>query len=228
MVTRRREGGRGSRLKNVRKKCWQVPSRLMGERNGYVHSVLNPMCGRGGIAGDATTTTQQFCGENTGSRLRRELARSPRALRRRVERRPRAETSWTSREKGCSGNCVRSKDSSICRRKRLKGASKRICNSSYRKLSRGGMIFCRSTRGCRRGLRRYRVSRTRRKHTKRDSGCSGGDAEDQRGNQSKRGALSSAVGQGRLESDGRSGNGSETSRIAGRRRKKRQQCVANS
>ena len=32
--------------------------------------------------------------------------------------------------------------------------------------------------GYRRGLRRYRVSRTRRKHTKRDCCCSGGDAED--------------------------------------------------
>ena len=48
------------------------------------------MYGRSGVAGDATTTSQQGCGESTGRRLRRELPRGPRALRRRVERKKRS------------------------------------------------------------------------------------------------------------------------------------------
>ena len=34
-------------------------------RNGFVNSVLNPMFGRGGVAGDAATTSRQGCGEST-------------------------------------------------------------------------------------------------------------------------------------------------------------------
>ena len=65
MATKRREGGCGSPVKNERKKCWLAPSRLMGGRNGYVNSVVNPLCGRGGVAGDAAGKTQAGdCGEN--------------------------------------------------------------------------------------------------------------------------------------------------------------------
>ena len=90
MVTKRRGGVRGSQAKNVRKKCLQVPSRLMGRRNVSENSVPNQMCGRGGVARDATITSRQGCGESTGRRLRREVVRGPRAFLRRVERRIRS------------------------------------------------------------------------------------------------------------------------------------------
>ena len=47
--------------------------------------------------------------------------------------RSRAERSWTCRGKDNRGSCERSKDSPMCRQK-FKAASKRICDSSYRKL----------------------------------------------------------------------------------------------
>ena len=78
MVTKRSEGVRGS------------GQRTYGESVGSVHSVPKPMCGRGGGASDATATSQQCCRENTGRWLRRELAKGPRALLRRVERRTRS------------------------------------------------------------------------------------------------------------------------------------------
>ena len=56
-----------------------------------------------------------------------------------------------------------SRDSLIYRR-RLRVASKKICNGSFKSLSKRDTTFCPSTRGCRRGLKRYRVSRTGRKH----------------------------------------------------------------
>ena len=70
MVIICREEVRGSLVKNVLKKCWQKPSRSMGGRNVYVNSVPNPMRGRGGVAGDATATSRQGCGEITARRLR--------------------------------------------------------------------------------------------------------------------------------------------------------------
>ena len=90
MVSKRREEIRGSLVKNVRKKCWQTPSRSMGGRHGSVNSVPNPMYGRGGAAGDTTTTSQQGCGEKTGRRLRRERVSGPLVLRRHVEERTRS------------------------------------------------------------------------------------------------------------------------------------------
>ena len=48
------------------KKVWQAPSRLMEGRNGYVNSVPNIMCGRGGVAGAATTTYWQAVAARTG------------------------------------------------------------------------------------------------------------------------------------------------------------------
>ena len=41
------------------KKSWQMPSRLMSVRNGYVSSVPKPMCGPGGVADDVTLTSQR-------------------------------------------------------------------------------------------------------------------------------------------------------------------------
>ena len=62
MATKRKEQFRGSQVKNVRKRCWQTPSRSMGGRNGHVIGVPSPMCGRGGAAGDATTSRQDLLG----------------------------------------------------------------------------------------------------------------------------------------------------------------------
>ena len=56
MVTKHSDGVRGSGERSVRRKFWQASSRLMEERNGFVNSVPNPVCGRGGSAGAATTT----------------------------------------------------------------------------------------------------------------------------------------------------------------------------
>ena len=77
-------------------------------------------------------------------------------------------SSWTNRGKCCRGNCGRPKDTPMCCR-RFKATSTRICNSSCRKLSRGGMIFCRSTRESRRGLSRHRASRIRRETCKKET-----------------------------------------------------------
>ena len=90
MVCKRREEVRGSRVKSVRREFWQERLRLMEGRNGFVNSVLKPMCGRGGVAGDATTISQQGCVESTGRRLRQKLVKGPRSLRRRVERKTRS------------------------------------------------------------------------------------------------------------------------------------------
>ena len=51
-------------------------------RNGFINSVLNPMFGRGGVAGDAATTSRQGCGESTSRQFQRKLAMSPRAVHR--------------------------------------------------------------------------------------------------------------------------------------------------
>ena len=55
---------------------------IMEGRHGFVKVVLNPMFGRGGVAGDATTTTRLDCGECTSRQLRRKLAIGPRAAHR--------------------------------------------------------------------------------------------------------------------------------------------------
>ena len=67
-VTWRREGVRGSWGKSERKEFWQARSRLMGERSGFVNSARSHVCGRGGVAGDATTTSRQGCVGSTGRR----------------------------------------------------------------------------------------------------------------------------------------------------------------
>ena len=63
MVSKRREGFRGSRVKSGRKEFWQVLSRSMEEKSGFVNSALSPMRGRGGVAEDVTTTSWQDCGK---------------------------------------------------------------------------------------------------------------------------------------------------------------------
>ena len=90
IVTKRREEVRGFGVKNVREKCWLMPSLLMRGRSGCVNSVPNPMYGRGGAAGDATTTSTQSCGENTSWRLWRKRVSGPLVLRRQVEERRRS------------------------------------------------------------------------------------------------------------------------------------------
>ena len=56
---------------------------------------------------------------------------------------------------------------SLIYRRGLRVASKKICNGSYKRLNKRDRTFCRSTRGRRRGLKTYTVSRTRRQHAKR-------------------------------------------------------------
>ena len=63
MVSKRRDGVRGSPVRSVRNEFWQERSPLMEGRNGFLNSGLNPMCGRGGVAGDATTTPSRAAGK---------------------------------------------------------------------------------------------------------------------------------------------------------------------
>ena len=59
MVTKRSDGVRGSQERSVRRKCWQVPLRLMEGRSGSVNSVPIPVCGRDGGEGVVATTSRQ-------------------------------------------------------------------------------------------------------------------------------------------------------------------------
>ena len=68
MVSKFRRGVRGSPAQSGQKDCWQVRSRLMGERSGRANSVQNRMCERGGIAGAVTVTSLQDCVGSTGKR----------------------------------------------------------------------------------------------------------------------------------------------------------------
>ena len=76
----------GSQEMRGRKEFWQVRSRLMGERSGLVNSARSQMCGRGGVAGDATTTSQQGCVGSTDRWSRQGPENGQRALRLRAER----------------------------------------------------------------------------------------------------------------------------------------------
>ena len=71
MVSKLRRGVRGSRVKSVKKESWRVRYRL-GERMGRVNSAQSRMCGRGGVAGAASMTSQQLCVGSTGRRSRKE------------------------------------------------------------------------------------------------------------------------------------------------------------
>ena len=71
MATTHSDGVRGSLDRSVRSKFWQVPSQLMGGRNGSANSLPGLIGGRGGVVGFATTTSRQACGASAGRRLRR-------------------------------------------------------------------------------------------------------------------------------------------------------------
>ena len=104
MVSKRREGFRGSWDKRGRKESWQVRPQLVGGRNGFVIFVPNRMCGRGGAAGDATTTSQPVCVRSTGRRSQQGLETGQRALRLRAGRRiesPNKERSRERKERPC-------------------------------------------------------------------------------------------------------------------------------
>ena len=64
---------------NKRRSLWvsgqvraEKQSQLMAGRSGRANSVQNPMCGRGGVAGDVTMTSRRSC---TGSFGRRSVNR---------------------------------------------------------------------------------------------------------------------------------------------------------
>ena len=69
MVSKRRDGVRGSEGKRGRIESWQVRSRLMEERSGFVNSARSQMCARGGAAGDATTISRPGCVGSPGWRI---------------------------------------------------------------------------------------------------------------------------------------------------------------
>ena len=79
----------GSWGKSERKEFCQVRSRLMGQRSGFVNSARSQMCGRGGVASDATTTSRQGCVGSTGRRSQQRMVKGQGALRHRVEKRTR-------------------------------------------------------------------------------------------------------------------------------------------
>ena len=82
MVSKLRRGVLGSRARSELKECWQMRSRLVGERSGRANSVQNRMYGRGGVAGDVTVTSRRGYKGSTGRRL----LQSRESLRRRVGR----------------------------------------------------------------------------------------------------------------------------------------------
>ena len=61
---------------------------------GRVNSAQSRMCGRGGVAGAATMTSQQVCGESTGKRFRQERVSGPQVLRHQVVERTRSSNIW--------------------------------------------------------------------------------------------------------------------------------------
>ena len=165
MVFKRRDGVRGSREKRGRKEFWQVRSRLMGGRNGFANSVRSQMCGRGGVADDATPTSRQGCGVSTGRRWQQGPENGQRAPRRRAERKMGRLKVRRQREEGCGrrpgrarpstkerkwhGGRVENKGEScrrICEmlkssrvwRKRPRTASRMTCSSNCKRWSKGG------------------------------------------------------------------------------------------
>ena len=107
MVSRLRRGVRGSRGKSVQQESWRVRSRLMGERSGRVHSAQSRMCGRGGVAGAATMTSQQVCVGCTGRRSPQGLENRLRALRRQAGRKTESPKVWRQKNKRSLGLGVR-------------------------------------------------------------------------------------------------------------------------
>ena len=229
------------------------------------------MCGRGGVAGVATMTSQQFCVGSAGRRppqalknglqaLRRQAGRKTEgpkvrrqkirtfrpelgpwrrrkgkepkedkafrpgekaAWRKNVERtwtlrtRSRVAKSWMSKKGSCRRSCEILKSSRVCR-KSFRKASRVTCSSNCKRSSKGGTTSCQSTRRCRRGHRRHKVSRIegeiRKKMWQRRKRCGSSEMMSSR----KRCVSFFSVGQSREEQDGRCRNGSRTSGVAGR------------
>ena len=87
MVSNLRRGVCGSRGNSVQKEYWRVRSRLMGERSGCENSAQSQMCGRNGVVGAATMTSQQVCVGSTGRPSPQGLEKGLLALRRQAGRR---------------------------------------------------------------------------------------------------------------------------------------------
>ena len=103
MVSKLITGVRGSRGKSVQKESWRVRSRMMAERSGCVNSAQSQMCGRGGVVGAATMTSQQVCVGRTGKRSPQGLENGLRALRRQAVRKTESPKVWRQKKKGASG-----------------------------------------------------------------------------------------------------------------------------
>ena len=80
-----------------------------------------------------------------------------------VEMTPSVAEKWMNRGKRCSGSNERSKDCPWLQRK-CRRTSWSHCNISCKRWKKGGTISCLSTRGCKRGHKRYKASRTRGKY----------------------------------------------------------------
>ena len=72
-------------------------SRSMGGRSGRANSVVNLMCGRGGVAGDVTVTYPRRCKGSTGRRSLQSQENGPQALRRQVEKKTEKLGVWKQR-----------------------------------------------------------------------------------------------------------------------------------
>ena len=96
------------------------------------------------------------------------------------------------------------------------------CSINCKRLRKRGTISCLSTKGHKRGHKRYQASRTREKYAERELGGKRGNAENQKRNCVEGRALHTAVGQRRQKHNVRCGNGSRASGTASWRRKKRQ------
>ena len=68
MASKHKERSPGCRDRSGPKRSWQMPSRLMAGKNGYVSFDPKPICGPGGVAGEFSLTSPLVCRENT-SRL---------------------------------------------------------------------------------------------------------------------------------------------------------------
>ena len=94
MASKLRKGVLGSRARSEQKEFWQMRSRLMGERSGRANSVWSRMCGRCGVAGDVTTTSQRGYTRSIGRRLLQSQESGLQALRRRVGRKTEKRDAW--------------------------------------------------------------------------------------------------------------------------------------
>ena len=97
MVSKLRRGVRGSRGKSVQQESWRVRSQLMEERSGRVNSAQSHVCGRGGVVGAATMTSQQVCVGSTGRRSPQGLENGLRAFQRQAGTKTECPKVWRQR-----------------------------------------------------------------------------------------------------------------------------------